>query len=107
MFHIPKVDDYLKILTDEEIKTFVAINFNEYLKSTREKMYSKLNEERNLRKVAKSFYIFLKTPDEVEKYVEIMQSNSSDNREHRYNVEIWNFFDPELQLINTKPVIKV
>ena len=107
MFHIPKIDDYLKILTDEEIKTFVAINLNEYLKSTREKMYSKLNEEQNLRKVAKSFYIFLKTPDEMEKYVEIMQSNSSDNREHHYNLEIWNIFDPELQLINTKPVIKV
>ena len=25
---------------------------------------------------------------------------------HRYNVEIMNIFDPELQLINTKPIIK-
>ena len=25
---------------------------------------------------------------------------------HCYNVEILNLFDPELQLINTKPVIK-
>ena len=25
---------------------------------------------------------------------------------HHYNVEILNIFDPELQLINTKPVIK-
>ena len=25
---------------------------------------------------------------------------------HPYNVEILNFFDPEFQLVNTKPVIK-
>ena len=37
--YIPKIDDYLKILTDEEVKDFVAINFIEYFKS------SKLNEE--------------------------------------------------------------
>ena len=48
-------------------------------------------------------YIFLTTPDEVEKYV---QSNSSDNCVHHYNVEILNLADPELQLINNKPVIK-
>ena len=48
-------------------------------------------------------YIFLTTPDEVEKYVE---SNSSDNCVHHYNVEILNLFDPELKLINTKPIIK-
>ena len=35
-----------------------------------------------------------------------MQSNSSDNCVHHYNVEILNLFDPELQLINTKPVIR-
>ena len=48
-------------------------------------------------------YIFLATPAEVEKYV---QSNSSDNCIHHYNVEILNIFEPELQLINTKPMIK-
>ena len=48
-------------------------------------------------------YIFLTTPDEVEKYV---QSNSSDNCVHHYNAEILNLVDPELQLINNKPVIK-
>ena len=48
-------------------------------------------------------YIFLTTPDKVEKYVE---SNSSDNCVHHYNVEILNLFDPELKLINTKPIIK-
>ena len=35
-----------------------------------------------------------------------MQSNSSDNCIHRYNIKILNLFDPELQLINTKPLIK-
>ena len=87
--YIPKIDDYLKILADKEVKDFVAIN--------------SIRQEQNLRKVAKSFYIFLTTPDKVEKYV---QSNSSDNCIHRYNVEILNIFDPELQLINIKPVIK-
>ena len=48
-------------------------------------------------------YIFLTTPHEGEKYV---QSNSSDNCIHRYNVEILNLFDSELQLINTKLMIK-
>ena len=36
MLHIPKMDDYLEILTDEKIKDFVAINFGEYFKSIRE-----------------------------------------------------------------------
>ena len=45
MFYIPKIDNYLKILTDEEVKDFVAINFSEYFKS--------ISEEQNLRKVAK------------------------------------------------------
>ena len=72
MLHVPKIDDYLKILTDEEVKDFVAINFSKYFKSTR--------EEQNLRKVAKLFYIFQTTPDEVEKYVQL------------YNVETLNLF---------------
>ena len=54
MFYIPKIDDYSKIFTDEEGRDFAAINFSEFLKSTR--------KEQNLRKVAKSLYIFLKTP---------------------------------------------
>ena len=95
MSHIPKIDDYLKILTDEKMNYFVAINFSKYFKSIR--------EEQNLRKVAKLLYIFLTTPHEGEKYV---QSNSSDNCIHRYNVEILNLFDSELQLINTKLMIK-
>ena len=88
MLYIPKIDDYWEILTDEEVKDFVAINFSESIR-----------EEQNLKKVAKSLDTFLTTPDEV-------QSNSSDNCVHHYNVEILNLFDPELQLINTKLVIK-
>ena len=67
MLYISRIDDCL-ILTDEEVEDLTAISFSEYFKSIR--------KEQNLRKVAKSLYIFLVTPDEVEKYV---QSNSSDN----------------------------
>ena len=35
-----------------------------------------------------------------------MQSNSSDSCINRYSFEILNIFDPELQLIYTKPLIK-
>ena len=93
MLYISKVDYYLKILTDEEVKDFAAISFNEYFKS--------IKKEQNLRKIAKSLYNFPVRPDVLEKYV---QSNSSDNCVHHYNVEISNLFDPELQLIDTKPV---
>ena len=50
MLYIPKIDDYLKILTDKEVKDFVAINFNEYFKSKR--------EEQNLRKFLNCFIFF-------------------------------------------------
>ena len=106
MLYIPKVVNYLKILTDEEVKDFIAINFSEYVKFTREMLYSKLSEEQNLRKVAEWLYIFLTTPDEVEKYAKIMQSNSPDKYVHHYYIEILNLFDPELRLINTKLMIK-
>ena len=36
-----------------------------------------------------------------------MQSNSLDNCVHRYNIEILSHFDLELQLIKTKPMIKI
>ena len=39
--YIPKIDDYLKILTDEEVKDSVAINFSEYFKSVREEQRTK------------------------------------------------------------------
>ena len=35
-----------------------------------------------------------------------MQLSSSDKYVHRYNIEILNLFETELQLINTKPMIK-
>ena len=96
MLYIPRIDDYFKFLTDE-VNDFVAINFSEYFKSIR--------EVQSLRKVAKSLYIFLETPNEVENYV---QSNFSDNYIHHYDdyVDILNIFDPELLLINTKQMIK-
>ena len=66
-------------MTDFEVKDFVIINIGKDFKSAEEKLYSKLSEEQNLRKVVESLYIFLTTPDEVEKYAEVMQSKSSDN----------------------------
>ena len=81
MFYIPKIDDYLEILTDEELKDFVTIKFSKYFKSIR--------EQQNFKKVAKLLYIFLTKPDEVIKYV---QSNSSDNRVHHYNIEDFRSF---------------
>ena len=103
MLYIPKVGDCLKILTDHELNDFVVINFGEYFKSMREKLHSKLSEEQNLRKVVELLYIFLTTPDEVEKYFEMMQPSSFDNH---FDIKILNLFDPELQLINTEPTIK-
>ena len=78
MFYIPKIYDYFKILTDEKVKDFVAINFGEYFNS--------IIKEESLREVAKLLYIYLTKED---KYVE---SNSSGNCIHRYNVEILNLF---------------
>ena len=49
-------------------------------------------------KVANSLHIFLTTPDEIEKYV---QSNSSDNCIHQYNVKIWFLF-----IQNYKPLTR-
>ena len=95
MLYIPKIDDYLKILTDEEVEHFIAIIFSECFKS--------ITEEQTLRKVTKSLYIFLTKPVEVEKYV---QSSSSNNCIHRCDVQILNILDPELQLINTKSMIE-
>ena len=51
MFYISKIEDNLNILIDDEVKDFAVINFDEYFKSMTEKLYSKLREEQNLRKV--------------------------------------------------------
>ena len=48
MLYIPKIDDYVKILTDDEVRDSVTINFSEYFKSAEESLFSKLNEEKNL-----------------------------------------------------------
>ena len=88
---------FFKNLTGNEVKDFIVINVDEYFKSMKEKLYYKLYEEQTIRKVAASFYIFLITPDEVEKYAKMIQSNSSDNCVYRRNIEIWNLFDTELQ----------
>ena len=48
MLYVSNIDEYLKILTNYEVKNFVPINFSEYLKST-----TKLN----LGKVGK-FYLY-------------------------------------------------
>ena len=50
MLYIPKIDDHLKILTDEEVKDLIAINFSEYLKSIR--------SEQNLVKLVNHFISF-------------------------------------------------
>ena len=78
MLYIPMIYDYLKILTDEKVKDFVVINFGKYFNS--------IIKEESLRKVAKLLYIFL---TKEEKFVE---SDSSGNCIHRYNVEILNLF---------------
>ena len=87
MLYIPKIGDFTKMLTKEKVKNFVSIIFNEYFISKKQEMYSKLTGKQNFRKGAESLYIFLTTNDEVEKYVEIMESNSSDNWVHHYNVD--------------------
>ena len=71
-----------------------------------QKLYFKLSEEQNPRKVAELLDRFLTTPNEVGKYSKTLLLNSSDKYVHRYNIEILNLFDPEVQLINTKPMIK-
>ena len=55
MLYIPKIDDYLKILTGEEGKDFVSVNLSKY--------FNFIKEEQSLRKVAKSSYNFLTTSD--------------------------------------------
>ena len=45
MLYIPKIDNYLEILTDEEVENFVAMNFSECFKSTKEKLYSKTKQK--------------------------------------------------------------
>ena len=57
-------------------------------------------------KVVALLSIFLTTPNEVEKDVKTMQSNSSDRYVRHSSIDILNLFDAELQLINTKLMIE-
>ena len=70
-------------------KILQPIDSNEYFKSRVEKLYTKLNKKQSHRKVPKSLYISLKTPNGV-------QSKSFDNSTHLYYVEILNLFYSEL-----------
>ena len=45
ILYIPKIDDYLEILTDEDAKDFVGINFCEFI-----------SEEQNPREGVKSLF---------------------------------------------------
>ena len=93
MLYIPKIDDYLTILIDDEVKDFeILVNRLEYNCSCR----FERNEEQNLGKFAELLYIFQITPNEVEKYVQMIQSKSSDKCVNRYNIEVLNLFNPEL-----------
>ena len=98
MLYVSKIGDYLKIFTDDEVKDLVVINFSDYFKSRREKLYSKLSEEQNFRKIAKSLYIVLATSDEMEEYMEMMQSSSSDVYTSHFNITFLNCFDRKQQL---------
>ena len=68
MWYIPKIDEYLKILADKEVKDFVAINFSDFIK-----------EEQNLREAPRSLYFGPTALDEV-------QSTFSDSYIRHYNV---------------------
>ena len=39
MLYIPKIDNYLKILTGEEVKYLLTINFSKYFKSIGKKNF--------------------------------------------------------------------
>ena len=90
MWYILKIGDYLKILTDDKMKCFVVINFGKYFKPTKEKLYSKLSAEKNLRKYAEPLYIFIITPNELKKHVKTSYSNKFICH---YNVKILNLFN--------------
>ena len=59
--YIPTISDYLKILTDEEVKYFAIINFGECFKFRREVLYSKLGEEKIVQKLLNNFILFSNT----------------------------------------------
>ena len=56
-------------------------------------MESKLKEEKNLRTFVEFLYILIITPDEIEKYVEMIQWSSSENCTStlisRFSLRVW------------------
>lgn len=88
MLYMPKIADYLKILIDKEVKNFAFINYSDCFNSVRGKLYYKLSEEKNIRRVAESFYTFLTTLDEVEKHFELIKKMFA-----RKNCDAFNFSD--------------
>ena len=40
MLYLKRIDDYLKILTDKEVKDFVVINVIEYFKFAKKQIFS-------------------------------------------------------------------
>ena len=58
MLYIPKIGSYVEILTDDEVKDVVGIIFRQFLKSTREILYSKLSEKEILEKLLNCFIYF-------------------------------------------------
>ena len=61
------------------VEDFVVKNFDEYFKSTKEKLCSKLYEKQNNGKIAESFYIFPAARHEAKRKCWMMPSNSFDN----------------------------
>lgn len=70
MLYIPKFVEYLEFLTDEEVKDYVVKKISKYFKSKRKELYSKLEKEKSLIKVAKSFYSFLAAPADVDNFLD-------------------------------------
>ena len=58
MLYIQKIGSSVEILTDDEVKDFIAINFRQFLKSAREILYSKLSENETLQKLLNCFIYF-------------------------------------------------
>lgn len=87
--HNWKIGNYLKYLAHDKVKFFVGISFIQYFKYATEEFYSKLCEEKYLwkKKFFSCFYIFLAAPNEIETYVELMQSSTFDNCICSYNIK--------------------
>ena len=66
MLHKPKIADYLKILTDEDVKDFVVINIG--------KCFEKKKKKKISAKLLNCFILFLTTPAQVEIYVKLIEN---------------------------------